>query len=75
MSPPPSTGMQIYEYLHGPGGAGAPGAPPQAYIAKGVRANTMVSPLRASGPPSDASKWIIGNLVLHTILMEVFILN
>ncbi|CAG2211365.1 SNIP [Mytilus edulis] len=53
MSPTPGSGMQIYDYLHGPGGAGAPGAPPQTYIAKGVRANTMVSPLRASGPPPD----------------------
>ncbi|XP_052094778.1 coiled-coil domain-containing protein CG32809-like isoform X4 [Mytilus californianus] len=53
LSPTPATGMQIYDYLHGPGGAGAPGAPPQTYIAKGVRANTMVSPLRASGPPPD----------------------
>lgn len=35
----------------------APGAPPQTYVAKGVRANTMVSPLRATGPATqDTSK-------------------
>lgn len=35
----------------------APGAPPQTYVAKGVRANTMVSPLRATGPVTqDTSK-------------------
>lgn len=50
LSPPPTSGMQIYEYLHGSAG---PGAPPQTYVAKGVRANTIVSPLRASGPPPD----------------------
>lgn len=71
MSPTPATGMQIYDYLHGPGGAGAPGAPPQTYIAKGVRANTMVSPLRASGPPPDTSKFhFIQILILQTFKIK-----
>ena len=36
----------------------APGAPPQTYVAKGVRANTMVCPLRATGPASqETSKY------------------
>ena len=54
LSPPPTTGKQTYDYLHGPGGSGAPGAPPQTYIAKGVRASTIVSPLRASGPTPES---------------------
>lgn len=47
----------------------APGAPPQTYVAKGVRANTMVSPLRATGPApasQDTSEWI-------TFFVEVFL--
>ncbi|XP_061179788.1 coiled-coil domain-containing protein AGAP005037-like isoform X2 [Saccostrea echinata] len=41
----------------------APGAPPQTYIATGVRANTMVSPLRATGPSGQDSR----NLNRHTL--------
>nr|XP_022305716.1 coiled-coil domain-containing protein CG32809-like isoform X4 [Crassostrea virginica] len=41
----------------------APGAPPQTYVAKGVRANTMVCPLRATGPASQETR----NMNRHTL--------
>ncbi|XP_048755804.2 coiled-coil domain-containing protein AGAP005037-like isoform X5 [Ostrea edulis] len=43
----------------------APGAPPQTYVAKGVRANTMVSPLRATGPAPASQD--TRNLNRHTL--------
>jgi len=52
--PPPSTISQDYDQFRAPGGP-APGAPPTAYVAHGVRASTVVSPLRATNLQADGS--------------------
>lgn len=48
----------------------APGAPPQTYVAKGVRANTMVSPLRATGPVTQDTRGMNRHTLAFTPMGE-----
>ncbi|KAK3108044.1 hypothetical protein FSP39_000035 [Pinctada imbricata] len=61
ISPPPGSISQGYDHFRASGGITAPGAPPQTYVAKGVRANTVISPLRATGPGHETKSSVPNN--------------